>query len=153
MIQSKSIYLRFYDNWWKFQLLIEYSFIYSYNLALDIDNDALQIAKENCSEFEVDVEFILADLISTSTDHLQNKVDTIVMNPPFGTKNNEGIDIIFLKKAIEVYWKLFQFGLIINIIDKRLYIYYYHLDRNNFGLFVTQEFYKRGILIFKIDNN
>lgn len=86
-----------------FQLLIEHSFIYSYNLALDIDNDALQIAKENCSEFEVDVEFILADLISTSTDHLQNKVDTIVMNPPFGTKNNEGIDIIFLKKAIEVY--------------------------------------------------
>ncbi|PKY41086.1 S-adenosyl-L-methionine-dependent methyltransferase [Rhizophagus irregularis] len=74
----------------------------NYNLALDIDNDALQIAKENCSEFEVDVEFILADLISTSTDHLQNKVDTIVMNPPFGTKNNEGIDIIFLKKAIEI---------------------------------------------------
>ncbi|RGB31221.1 S-adenosyl-L-methionine-dependent methyltransferase [Rhizophagus diaphanus] len=74
----------------------------NYNLALDIDNDALQIAKENCSEFEIDVEFILADLISTSTDHLQNKVDTIVMNPPFGTKNNEGIDIIFLKKAIEI---------------------------------------------------
>ncbi|GBB91349.1 hypothetical protein RclHR1_01860003 [Rhizophagus clarus] len=73
----------------------------SYNLALDIDDDALQVAKENCSEFEVDVEFILADLISTSMDHLQNKVDTIVMNPPFGTKNNEGIDMIFLKKAIE----------------------------------------------------
>ena len=27
--------------------------------------------------------------------------DTIIMNPPFGTRK-EGIDIIFLKKAIEV---------------------------------------------------
>jgi predicted RNA methylase len=71
----------------------------SYNLALDIDDDALQIAKENCSEFEVDVEFILTDLLSISMDHLQNKVDTIVMNPPFGTKNNKGIDMIFLKKG------------------------------------------------------
>jgi len=78
-------------------------FNYSYNLALDIDDDALQIAKKNCSEFEVDVEFILADLISISMDRLQDKVDTIVMNPPFGTKkNSKGIDMIFLKKAIEV---------------------------------------------------
>ncbi|CAB4421926.1 unnamed protein product [Rhizophagus irregularis] len=51
----------------------------NYNLALDIDNDALQIAKENCSEFEVDVEFYSRKtLFSTSTDHLQNKVDTII---------------------------------------------------------------------------
>ncbi|RIA86190.1 methyltransferase like 5 [Glomus cerebriforme] len=73
----------------------------SYNLALEIDDDALQIAKENCSEFEVDVDFTLTDLISIPMDHLRNKVDTIVMNPPFGTKNNKGIDMIFLKKAIE----------------------------------------------------
>ncbi|CAG8653837.1 6944_t:CDS:2 [Funneliformis caledonium] len=74
----------------------------SYNLALDIDNDALQIAKENCSEFEVDAEFILTDIISSSMNHFRSKVDTIIMNPPFGTKNNKGIDMIFLKNAIEV---------------------------------------------------
>ncbi|CAI2165121.1 14540_t:CDS:2 [Funneliformis geosporum] len=76
--------------------------ILSYNLALDIDNDALQIAKENCSEFEVDAEFVLTDIISSSMNHLRSKVDTIIMNPPFGTKNNKGIDMIFLKNAIEI---------------------------------------------------
>ncbi|CAI2163010.1 12694_t:CDS:2 [Funneliformis geosporum] len=70
--------------------------------ALDIDNDALQIAKENCSEFEVDAEFVLTDIISSSMNHLRSKVDTIIMNPPFGTKNNKGIDMIFLKNAIEI---------------------------------------------------
>jgi predicted RNA methylase len=75
---------------------------------LDIDDDALQIAKKNCSE-SVDVEFILTDIVSNSMNHIQNKVDTIVMNPPFGTKYyNNGIDMIFLKKAIEVYLKTFS---------------------------------------------
>jgi predicted RNA methylase len=29
-------------------------------------------------------------------------VDTVITNPPFGTKNNEGIDVQFLKTAIRL---------------------------------------------------
>ena len=33
---------------------------------------------------------------------LSNAVDTVITNPPFGTKNNKGIDIQFLKTAIRL---------------------------------------------------
>jgi len=56
-------------------------------------------------------------------DHMRNKVDTVVMNPPFGTKNNNGIDMIFLKKAIEVYLKSFQFVLLIKILILEIFIW------------------------------
>ncbi|CAG8671962.1 1829_t:CDS:2 [Ambispora leptoticha] len=36
----------------------------SYNIAVDIDPDALQIANDNCSKFELSVDFILTDLTS-----------------------------------------------------------------------------------------
>jgi hypothetical protein len=29
-------------------------------------------------------------------------VDTVIMNPPFGTKNNEGIDVKFLRRGLEI---------------------------------------------------
>jgi predicted RNA methylase len=31
-----------------------------------------------------------------------NSFDTVIMNPPFGTKNNAGIDMLFLRRAIEL---------------------------------------------------
>lgn len=76
--------------------------ICSFNVALDIDLSAIQIAQKNCSDYEVEVDFILTDIKSDSLHKWKNKVDTIVMNPPFGTKSNKGIDMVFLKKALEV---------------------------------------------------
>eukprot|EP00045_Choanoeca_perplexa_P008856 m.83087 g.83087 ORF g.83087 m.83087 type:complete len:276 (-) comp14646_c0_seq2:615-1442(-) len=32
----------------------------------------------------------------------QGKVDTVVMNPPFGTKNNAGLDVLFLRRAFQI---------------------------------------------------
>ena len=66
-------------------------------LSFDIDSDALDIAQGNAEEFEVhpSIDFIKSDL---STDLLSISdaskgilVDTVIMNPPFGTKNNQGI--------------------------------------------------------------
>jgi predicted RNA methylase len=31
---------------------------------------------------------------------LQKKFDTVVMNPPFGTKHNWGLDLLFVKVSI-----------------------------------------------------
>ncbi|RHZ88508.1 hypothetical protein Glove_22g72 [Diversispora epigaea] len=73
-----------------------------FNMALDIDLSALKIAQKNCSNYEVEVDFVLADIKSDSLYQWKNKVDTIVMNPPFGTKTDKGIDMIFLKKALEI---------------------------------------------------
>ena len=31
-----------------------------------------------------------------------NSFDVVIMNPPFGTKHNTGLDVIFLKQALKV---------------------------------------------------
>lgn len=75
---------------------------YSYSVGFDIDPDAIEIAQENCETFEVDIDYINNDLTTANLDRFKGTLDTIIMNPPFGTKNNKGIDMLLLKKAIEV---------------------------------------------------
>ena len=66
-------------------------------LSFDIDSDALDIAQGNAEEFEVhpSIDFIKSDLskdvLSISDASKGILVDTVIMNPPFGTKNNQGI--------------------------------------------------------------
>lgn len=61
-------------------------------VGFDIDLDALNIATSNCSEMEVGgVEFIQTDVMKMADCSRWDKVfDTVIMNPPFGTKNNKG---------------------------------------------------------------
>ena len=72
-----------------------------YILGIDIDNDALMQCQENIDEFELNQKI---DLINCDCEKILNnkslkgKFDTVVTNPPFGTKN-QGIDVIFLKVA------------------------------------------------------
>ena len=71
----------------------------SHVLSFDIDPDALQIARSNADSFDLgNIDFVQLDL---STDPLPLEgggacgygvVDTVIMNPPFGTKNNKGAD-------------------------------------------------------------
>ncbi|KAI8979451.1 methyltransferase-like protein 5-like protein [Mycotypha africana] len=68
----------------------------------DIDPDAIKIALQNCNEFEVEVDYVNVDLCTANLEGLKGKIDTVIMNPPFGTKNNKGIDMLLLKKAIDV---------------------------------------------------
>ncbi|CAG8442283.1 2200_t:CDS:2 [Diversispora eburnea] len=49
-----------------------------FNMALDIDLSALQTAQKNCSNYEVEVDFILTDIKSNSLFKWKNKVDTII---------------------------------------------------------------------------
>ena len=58
----------------------------------DVDSDALEIASKNCVEFELRTcELIQCDVQEFSTcDRWSKAFDTVIMNPPFGTKNNKG---------------------------------------------------------------
>lgn len=61
---------------------------------IDIDEDALEICRRNIEEFEMenisveqhDVQSLAPDVV----ERLKGNVDTVIMNPPFGTKHNEG---------------------------------------------------------------
>ena len=75
----------------------------SYTVGVDVDPGALAIARENVAEYEVDVELVHSDVASLPFAHLAGDgsplFDTVVMNPPFGTRN-KGIDVVFLKAAL-----------------------------------------------------
>jgi hypothetical protein len=90
-------------------------------LGVDVDTDALQMARENIGDIE-DVEDVIelleADVSSlapfatsgqstsldsstptpTPTTLLPRAFDTVIMNPPFGTKT-KGLDMVFLQQA------------------------------------------------------
>ncbi|BGO93068.1 hypothetical protein NBRC10512_003253 [Rhodotorula toruloides] len=83
--------------------------------AVDIDPDALVVARENIASVEMEehVEFIHAEIAPagskpTSEDvpvfdpkALGKKFDTVVMNPPFGSWK-KGIDMVFLETACQL---------------------------------------------------
>jgi predicted RNA methylase len=67
--------------------------------ALDIDEDALAICKQNIEEFEMEnIEVEQHDVTALESEvmeRLKGNVDTVIMNPPFGTKHNAGIYVFF----------------------------------------------------------
>lgn len=72
-------------------------------LGIDIDDDALEIFRTNIDEFELtNIDLVQLDVCCLPTDKMLNVVDTVIMNPPFGTKNNKGMDITFLKSALQI---------------------------------------------------
>lgn len=80
----------------------------SQTFGFDIDGDALEVAAENIEEFELtsNTQLLQCDVLSNKQlfSYLSSRkmIDTVVMNPPFGTKNNKGIDMFFLQQAVNV---------------------------------------------------
>lgn len=65
-------------------------YIYRLCVGFDIDEDALEIFNKNVEEFELtNVDMIQCDVYSLSS-RMSKLFDTVIMNPPFGTKNNKG---------------------------------------------------------------
>jgi predicted RNA methylase len=60
----------------------------------------VEVALQNVQEYEVDVDIIIADIQSLNLRQ-SKPFDTIIMNPPFGTKA-KGIDMVFLQQALKV---------------------------------------------------
>lgn len=74
---------------------------------VDCDASALTVARENCSELELEnVDFLLSRIPQLpfrtwkdSRDTVQPAFDTVIMNPPFGTRQ-QGADVLFLTSAL-----------------------------------------------------
>ena len=69
----------------------------SYVVGVDIDRDALKIAKENAERMGVEIKLICSDIEKLTL----RKANTVIENPPFGS-HVKGTDIKFLKKAVEI---------------------------------------------------
>jgi len=65
-------------------------------VGVDIDKDAVRMARENAETTGARVEFVTGDLGCVA-----GHFDTTIMNPPFGSWRR-GVDVMFLKKAFEI---------------------------------------------------
>lgn len=93
-----------------------------YNASLvhgfDIDKQALDACLENIRQiydieddesvfkYANNINLVCVDIGDKNGDlfwqTMSNKFDTVIMNPPFGTKANIGIDMVFLSRAINI---------------------------------------------------
>ncbi|PWA31447.1 hypothetical protein CCH79_00002751 [Gambusia affinis] len=70
-------------------------------VGFEIDEDALEIFRKNAEEFELsNVDLLQCDLCHLEAEAYGQKFDTVIMNPPFGTKHNQGMDMKFLRAAL-----------------------------------------------------
>jgi putative methylase len=67
-----------------------------YVVGVDLDLLALELAAGNCKRMRLEADWVLSNL-----DALRGPVDTVVMNPPFGTKRPHA-DTQFLRTAITI---------------------------------------------------
>jgi putative methylase len=67
-------------------------------IGVEIDGEALAIARRNAEKLNVDVDFIRADVRSL----VLKGIDTVVMNPPFGAQKASSGDRAFLCNARKI---------------------------------------------------
>jgi putative methylase len=67
-----------------------------YVVGVDLDPLALKVAVKNCARMRSKADWVLTDI-----DTLRGPVETVVMNPPFGTKRPHA-DIRFLQAALKI---------------------------------------------------
>lgn len=73
-------------------------FPFSLCIGFDIDDDALNIFRRNAEEFELsNMDMVQFDLCALEAEAYATKFDTVIMNPPFGTKHNQGEYIVEYK--------------------------------------------------------
>lgn len=71
-------------------------------IGFDIDPSALEIFKNNMENHELsNVDAILCD-VTKIPQSFDKQFDTVIMNPPFGTKHNAGLDEKFLEVALRL---------------------------------------------------
>lgn len=72
-------------------------------IGFDIDVAALKISEKNREKANCDnIDFVQCDVQNLENSRWHKMFDTVIMNPPFGTKNNKGIDLEFLRIALSL---------------------------------------------------
>lgn len=67
-----------------------------YSVGAELDRKALEVAARSSRQLGLETDWVLADI-----ETLRGTVDTVVMNPPFGTKRPHA-DIEFLQAALRI---------------------------------------------------
>ena len=65
-------------------------------VGVDVDEQALAVAKENAETVEVEVGWVQSDI-----EKIKGKFDSVIMNPPYGTRTSHA-DTRFLEKAFQL---------------------------------------------------
>lgn len=73
----------------------------AYTVGFDIDPDALEICSSNISDYDIQNCDIVACDVTTSLSSWEGFFDTVIMNPPFGTRN-KGVDVEFIKAGLQL---------------------------------------------------
>jgi putative methylase len=120
---------------------------------VDSDKDAVKTAGENLKLLEKETgkklsdraEFVISDI-----SEFDNNINTVLQNPPFGTKE-EHVDRIFLEKAIETAKVIYSFHKTstlsyISRFVKGLNAKITHFFRYNLPLKQTMDFHKAKIM-------
>ncbi|XP_055338197.1 rRNA N6-adenosine-methyltransferase METTL5-like [Paramacrobiotus metropolitanus] len=73
----------------------------------DVDAESAEVFVENCRTADaVKTDCILCDVSGLTLGKydgpFKNFFDTVITNPPFGTKNNQGIDVQFLEAGLNL---------------------------------------------------
>jgi rRNA N6-adenosine-methyltransferase METTL5 len=73
-------------------------------VGFEIDADALTIFKRNLDDMEIDagIDCVQCDITGDLVAAYKDAFDTVIMNPPFGTKHNAGIDMTFLEIGLQL---------------------------------------------------
>ncbi|XP_019409277.1 PREDICTED: methyltransferase-like protein 5 isoform X1 [Crocodylus porosus] len=71
-------------------------------VGFDVDTNALEIFSRNAEEFELTNIDVIQCNVCSLPDRMSKTFDTVIMNPPFGTKHNKGMDMVFLKVALQM---------------------------------------------------
>ncbi|XP_055297516.1 rRNA N6-adenosine-methyltransferase Mettl5 [Sitodiplosis mosellana] len=78
----------------------------THTVGFDIDPDALEIFRANVTEMELPgVDSVNCDVVadlSSETSKWRKAFDSVLMNPPFGTKKNAGMDMKFLVSGFKL---------------------------------------------------
>lgn len=78
-------------------------FFFICNIGFDIDPSAIALSSKNAADRDISdrCDFILCDVKNISESVCFNKFDTVIMNPPFGTRD-KGADLMFIKTALNM---------------------------------------------------
>lgn len=78
-------------------------FFFFFPIGFDIDQSAIELSIENAIDRDVcnRCDFVLCDLTQTEHCIKPKQFDTVILNPPFGTRD-KGSDLKFLKTALSI---------------------------------------------------
>jgi len=124
---------------------------------VESDKNSTKTAKENLKFLEEKIGIKLAKkaiFLNKNIDNFNEKVDTIIQNPPFGTKQKHA-DKMFLEKAFSITKIIYSFhkletAVFVNKISEDYGFEITHLWKFDFPIKATYSFHRKRIQRIKV---